>query len=121
MLYVSTRGQAPALTFDEVLLTGLARDGGLYVPKEWPQLRGDQLRRFAERPYDAVAVEVMWPYVEGTLARPEARKREIGLMDEAALQVAVARLETVAADLRAGEALRRELTEQVARAAAAGL
>src|SRR4051794_16995231 len=71
MRYVSTRGQAPALTFDEVLLTGLARDGGLYVPESWPQLQPDQLRRFADRPYDAVAVDVMWPYVEGTIERGE--------------------------------------------------
>lgn len=71
MKYVSTRGRAPVLTFDEVLLTGLARDGGLYVPETWPQLLPDQLRRFADRPYDAVAVEVMWPYVEGTIDRGE--------------------------------------------------
>src|SRR5215213_326912 len=69
MRYVSTRGQAPSLTFDEVLLTGLARDGGLYVPEEWPQISPEHLRRFADRPYDAVAVEVMWPYVEGTIDR----------------------------------------------------
>ncbi|HYD10681.1 MAG TPA: threonine synthase, partial [Acidimicrobiales bacterium] len=67
--YVSTRGSAPALTFDDVLLTGLARDGGLYVPEEWPQLLPEQLQRFADRPYDAVAVEVMWPFVEGTIDR----------------------------------------------------
>ena len=69
MQYVSTRGEAPTLTFDEVLLTGLARDGGLYVPVEWPQLSAEQLRRFPSRPYDAVAVEVMWPFVEGTIDR----------------------------------------------------
>ena len=67
--YVSTRGSAPPLTFGDVLLTGLARDGGLYVPEEWPQLLPEQLRRFANRPYDAVAVEVMWPFVEGTIER----------------------------------------------------
>ena len=69
MRYVSTRGQAATLSFDEVLLTGLARDGGLYVPETWPQLLPEQIRRFAHRPYDAVAVEVMWPYVEGTIDR----------------------------------------------------
>ena len=69
MQYISTRGQAPSLTFDEVLLTGLARDGGLYVPETWPQISADELRRFAGRPYDAVAVEVMWPFVEGTIDR----------------------------------------------------
>ena len=69
MRYVSTRGSAPALGFDEVLLTGLARDGGLYVPESWPQLTAEQLRSFATRPYDAVAVEVMWPYVDGAIDR----------------------------------------------------
>ena len=67
--YVSTRGSAPALEFGDVLLAGLARDGGLYVPERWPQLPADQLRRFADRPYDAVAVEVMWPFVEGSIER----------------------------------------------------
>ena len=36
MLHVSTRGEAPALSFSDALLTGLARDGGLYVPERWP-------------------------------------------------------------------------------------
>jgi threonine synthase len=67
--YVSTRGSAPVLTFDDVLLTGLARDGGLYVPESWPQLAGEQLRSFASMPYAAVAVEVMWPFVDGTIER----------------------------------------------------
>jgi threonine synthase len=39
MRYVSTRGQAPELTFEEAMLTGLARDGGLYVPAELPVWR----------------------------------------------------------------------------------
>ena len=69
MKYVSTRGAAPVLTFDEVLLTGLARDGGLYVPESWPTLSADQLRSFRGRRYVDVAVEVMWPYVEGTVDR----------------------------------------------------
>ncbi len=38
MRYVSTRGGAPELGFSEVLLAGLAADGGLYVPAEWPTL-----------------------------------------------------------------------------------
>ena len=36
--YISTRGEAPTLSFCDVMLTGLARDGGLYVPETWPQL-----------------------------------------------------------------------------------
>ena len=38
MRYISTRGQAPALPFAETMLTGLARDGGLYVPETVPQM-----------------------------------------------------------------------------------
>ena len=38
MLHVSTRGEAPALSFSDALLTGLARDGGLYLPQSWPKV-----------------------------------------------------------------------------------
>jgi threonine synthase len=69
MKYVSTRGTAPVLGFDDVLLTGLARDGGLYVPEAWPTLTAEQVRGFAEARYQDVAVEVMWPYVEGSFDR----------------------------------------------------
>ena len=49
--YVSTRGQAPKLGFEAALLTGLARDGGLYVPETWPNLSASRLAKFAGRPY----------------------------------------------------------------------
>ena len=65
MKYVSTRGTAPVLAFDDVLLTGLARDGGLYVPQEWPAL--PPLDPAAS--YVDTAVAVMWPYVEGAIDR----------------------------------------------------
>jgi threonine synthase len=71
MKYVSTRGSAPVLGFDDVLLTGLARDGGLYVPETWPELDEAALRSFAGRPYAEVAVEVMWPFVEGSIGRDD--------------------------------------------------
>ncbi|HEX6417416.1 MAG TPA: threonine synthase [Acidimicrobiales bacterium] len=63
MKYVSTRGQAPVLDFADVLLTGLAADGGLYVPESWPALpdRWDE-----PRPYAGLAAEVLWPYVDGS-------------------------------------------------------
>ena len=71
MKYVSTRSGAPVLTFDDVLLTGLARDGGLYVPDAWPVLSSERMRAFASMSYPDVAVEVMWPFVEGTIERDE--------------------------------------------------
>jgi threonine synthase len=61
--YVSTRGEAPPLGFVEVMLAGLARDGGLYVPETWPQLDGKTIVRFAGRPYAEVAVDVIRPFV----------------------------------------------------------
>jgi len=65
--YISTRGAAPALPFDEVLLTGLALDGGLYVPEAWPQMAPDDLAGPAGAGYGALALEVMKPYVAGCL------------------------------------------------------
>ncbi|MGF1596435.1 MAG: threonine synthase [Acidimicrobiales bacterium] len=68
--YVSTRGAAPALEFPDVLLTGLAVDGGLYCPEvvpPLPDLTGlDPVTAYAE-----VATAVMWPYVEGTIPADE--------------------------------------------------
>ena len=55
MRYVSTRGEAPALDFVEVMLAGLPRDGGLYVPESWPQLDAGTVAGFAGRPYAEVA------------------------------------------------------------------
>ena len=59
-------GRAPALGFGDALLTGLASDGGLYVPEAWPQLSPGWERM---RPYHEVATEVMWPFVEGSIER----------------------------------------------------
>ena len=69
MQYVSTRGQAPALGFGDVLLTGLAPDGGLYVPDAWPALSPEVWA--PGRPYADVAVDVMFPFVDGSLTRDE--------------------------------------------------
>jgi threonine synthase len=57
--YVSTRGEAPELAFEDVLLTGLARDGGLYVPAQWPRLTETELADLRGRPYADVAFAVI--------------------------------------------------------------
>jgi threonine synthase len=57
--HISTRGEAPALDFAEVMLAGLARDGGLYVPDAWPRLERETILGFAGRPYAEVAMEVI--------------------------------------------------------------
>ena len=46
--YVSSRGQAPRLGFADVLLAGLASDGGLYVPETWPTVSAATVEGFAE-------------------------------------------------------------------------
>jgi threonine synthase len=65
--YVSTRGRAPVLAFDDVLLTGLANDGGLYVPETWPDLT-EPLAAAADRSYAETATAVMAPFVGDTIA-----------------------------------------------------
>ena len=67
MRYVSTRGEAPPLDFVEVMLAGLARDGGLYVPETWPRLDPQTIASFAGRPYAEAALEVIRPFLSGPL------------------------------------------------------
>ncbi len=67
MRYISTRGAAPALSFDDVLLTGLARDGGLYLPESWPAFSAAELRALRGRPYAEVAAAVMRPFIAGSV------------------------------------------------------
>jgi len=67
MRYVSTRGEAAPLDFVEVMLAGLARDGGLYVPESWPALDRETIAGFAGKPYAEVAVDVIRPFVGGSI------------------------------------------------------
>ena len=70
MRYISTRGEGTPLDFVDVMLAGLARDGGLYVPETWPQLSAETIAGFAGKPYAEVAVEVLKPFVGASI--PEA-------------------------------------------------
>ncbi|MEM6621379.1 MAG: threonine synthase [Pseudomonadota bacterium] len=79
MRYISTRGEAPALNFEETMLTGLARDGGLYVPETVPVLPPDQIAGFAGQSYEAVAAAVMQPFIGDTFT-PDAFRQ---LIDQA--------------------------------------
>jgi threonine synthase len=73
MRYISTRGTAPALTFEETMLTGLARDGGLYVPETIPTLSADEIAALAGRSYEEVAFAVMRPFIGETFTDDEFR------------------------------------------------
>ncbi|MDJ1006976.1 MAG: threonine synthase [Paracoccaceae bacterium] len=63
MRYISTRGGAPELSFEEAMMTGLARDGGLYVPAEIPRLAPDEIAGFAGLSYEETAFRVMRPFI----------------------------------------------------------
>ncbi len=67
MDYVSTRGQAPVLDFAGVTLAGLASDGGLYVPREWPRFAPDEIAAMRGLPYAELAARVMQPFVGDSL------------------------------------------------------
>ncbi len=74
MRYVSTRGAAPVLSFEEAMLTGLARDGGLYLPETWPRLSADEIAGFAGKSYEDVAVAVMRPFIGDAFGEDEFRQ-----------------------------------------------
>ncbi|MGL5009515.1 MAG: threonine synthase [Paracoccaceae bacterium] len=73
MRYVSTRGAAPVLTFGEAMMTGLARDGGLYVPEVVPTLTRDEIAGMAGQSYEEIAFRVMWPFLGVTFTEGEFR------------------------------------------------
>ena len=97
MKYVSTRGTAPVLPFDDVLLAGLARDGGLYVPETWPRWTKAEIRALRGLSFAEIAVEVMRPFIGGCIAEPDLKR----IVKEAYAQFghpAVAPLKQVAGD-----------------------
>ncbi|MCA8868905.1 MAG: threonine synthase [Rhodobacteraceae bacterium] len=79
MKYLSTRGQAPVLDFEQAMLTGLARDGGLYVPESWPTLRPDEIADLAGLRYEEAAFRVMKPFIGNNFGDDEFR----GIIDRA--------------------------------------
>ncbi|MEC8669343.1 MAG: threonine synthase [Pseudomonadota bacterium] len=74
MKYISTRGQAPDLTFEQAMLTGLARDGGLYVPETVPTLTTDEIAALAGQSYEEVAFRIMRPFIGDTFTDDEFRE-----------------------------------------------
>ena len=73
MDYVSTRGSAPTLDFEGVTLAGLASDGGLYVPQQWPHFSPEAIAALRGLSYVETAVQVMAPFVGGSLTESELR------------------------------------------------
>ncbi len=71
MKYISTRGNAPVLSFEDAMLTGLARDGGLYLPETIPQLSHADIAAMAGLPYEEIAFRVMQPFVGDSFSEAE--------------------------------------------------
>ncbi|HBX38058.1 MAG TPA: threonine synthase, partial [Pseudohongiella sp.] len=61
------RGKSPACTFEQVLLTGLAPDGGLYVPETLPVFNHEEIASWAGLRYDKLAFKVIKPFVNGEI------------------------------------------------------
>ncbi|MCF1741635.1 threonine synthase [Paradevosia shaoguanensis] len=75
MQFVSTRGLAPALSFSDAMLAGLASDGGLYLPETWPQLSTAEIAAYAGKPYAEVAFDIIRRFSAGDI--PDADLHEI--------------------------------------------
>ena len=75
MKYVSTRGEAGEIGFEDAMLAGLAPDGGLYVPKEWPQIAASEFAALRGRPYAQIAETVITRFTAGAI--PADRLREM--------------------------------------------
>jgi threonine synthase len=73
MRYISTRGRTPPQSFDEVLLAGLASDGGLFLPESWPQIGAVDIAKFASVPYSDVALRILSRLVGESFSEAELK------------------------------------------------
>ena len=69
--FVSTRGRAPSAGFANILLAGLAPDGGLYLPEAWPQVSPADRAAFAKAPYVEVARQILSLFAGGSFTSDE--------------------------------------------------
>jgi threonine synthase len=73
--YISTRGEAPSLSFEDVVLTGLASDGGLYVPEKLPKFTQQEIAGWAGLSYRDLAFKIISPFVDGEI--PDADLKDL--------------------------------------------
>ena len=79
MKFISTRGDAPILSFEEVVLTGLASDGGLYVPEKLPSFSKEEIASWAGLSYQELAFKIITPFVDGEISDDDLK----GIIDKA--------------------------------------
>ncbi len=73
MKYVSTRGKAPILSFEEAMLAGLATDGGLYVPEKIPRFTKEEISSWSDLSYEELAFKIMSPFIDGEVPDDDLR------------------------------------------------
>jgi threonine synthase len=73
MMFISTRGQAKPASFCDVLLAGLAPDGGLYLPQDWPQFTVGEIAAFKDMRYQDVAFTILSKFTAGSFSDAELR------------------------------------------------
>jgi len=69
--YSSTRGGDQSLSYEEVLLAGLARDGGLFMPESWPNFSHSELKNMKELSYAKLATKILKPFIQPFLNEDE--------------------------------------------------
>lgn len=74
MMFLSTRGRAPKASFADVLLAGLAPDGGLYLPEGWPQVTASEIAGFKGARYQDVAFAILSRFTQGSFSDDELRE-----------------------------------------------
>lgn len=100
MKYQSTRGGETRLSFQDVLMAGLATDGGLYVPEQWPHTDSSSLERLRGKPYSHVAAYILKPFCTGDISEEEVARLAHRVYGEAVFEhKAVAPLVQIAENL----------------------
>lgn len=74
MKYISTRGGGQPKSFEEVILTGLAPDGGLYVPAQLPHFSRQEIASWSSLSYQELALKIISPFVDGAIAEHDLEK-----------------------------------------------
>jgi threonine synthase len=72
--YISTRGKAPELEFEDTLLAGLAEDGGLYLPRQWPHMSPADIAALAGQSYQDVALRVLAPFTGQDVSHKDLKR-----------------------------------------------
>ncbi|MDA7705078.1 threonine synthase [Rickettsiales bacterium] len=74
MKYISTRGKAPKLSFEDVVLQGLAEDGGLYIPETLPKFSEEEIKKMKKLNYQDLTFKIVQPFIAGEISDEDLKK-----------------------------------------------